>query len=81
MTFLRSCSAQAIDPVLADHPYDAKKVHDWTSLCIEDVLKGLQMLQKPFKYVGEPTHHVTLIVTCVLFAMRLLSHGYAKGER
>jgi dynein light chain Tctex-type 1 len=46
----------SIEPVLANNVYSPKKVHDWTSAIIEQVLTALQALNKPFKYV----------VTCII---------------
>jgi len=42
---------QAIEPVLGTHIYNPKKVHDWTSSIVEGILKNLQNINKPFKYV------------------------------
>jgi len=47
---------QAIEPVLGKNVYQPKKVHDWTSTVVEEVLKKLQAANKPFKYV----------VTCII---------------
>lgn len=46
----------SIEPVLKDNVYSSKKVHDWTSSVVENVLKSLQSKEKPFKYV----------VTCII---------------
>jgi dynein light chain Tctex-type 1/3 len=42
---------QSLDTHLGTNVYSAKKVHDWTTLIVESVLKGLQASNKPFKYV------------------------------
>jgi dynein light chain Tctex-type 1 len=47
---------QSIDPILGKQVYTAKKIHDWTSAIVESVLKSLQAVNKPFKYV----------VTCII---------------
>lgn len=53
---VKGCIDPAIEPVLGSNVYQPKKVHDWTSSIVEGVLKNLQNVQKPFKYV----------VTCLL---------------
>lgn len=45
--------AQAVDSVLANATYQHLKVPQWTSNTIENVLKRLKDLGKPFKYIGE----------------------------
>ena len=47
--------------------YSAKKIHDWTSSIVEAVLKALQAVNKPFKYV----------VTCII--MQKNGAGTAHG--
>ncbi len=37
---------------LNENVYNPKKVSDWTNSVIDQCLKGLQALGKPFKYVG-----------------------------
>ena len=49
-------SPQSIDPILGKQEYSAKRIHDWTSSIVESVLKSLQAVNKPFKYV----------VTCII---------------
>jgi dynein light chain Tctex-type 1 len=46
----------AIDTTLKDASYNPKKVNDWTNTVVDGCLKGLQTLQRPFKY----------IVTCII---------------
>mmetsp|Transcript_1874 Transcript_1874/g.2461 ORF Transcript_1874/g.2461 Transcript_1874/m.2461 type:complete len:116 (-) Transcript_1874:205-552(-) len=53
---VKSLIDQSIEPILGSNIYNPKKVHDWTSAVVEGVLKNLQNLNKPFKYV----------VTCLL---------------
>eukprot|EP01083_Nonionella_stella_P085122 235879_1 len=42
---------QSIEPVIGKNEYDTNKVNEWTSKIIDNVLKNLQNLNKPFKYV------------------------------
>ena len=49
-------SLQSIDPILGKQVYNGKRIHDWTSSIVESVLKSLQAVNKPFKYV----------VTCII---------------
>ncbi len=46
----------SIEPILGAQVYAPKKVGDWTSAIVEQVLKLLQAANKPFKYV----------VTCII---------------
>jgi len=41
----------AIGSVLNDTMYTSKKVNDWSNNIISSALKGLQSLNRPFKYV------------------------------
>jgi hypothetical protein len=45
-------SSQALQMTLNENVYNPKKVSDWTNSVIDQCLKGLQALGKPFKYVG-----------------------------
>ena len=47
---------QSLDPILGKQVYNPKRIHDWTSSVVESVLKSLQAVNKPFKYV----------VTCII---------------
>jgi len=42
---------QCADSILGQSVYQAKKVGEWTAAVVEGVLKNLQSLNKPFKYV------------------------------
>eukprot|EP00929_Paragymnodinium_shiwhaense_P075329 TRINITY_DN38506_c0_g1_i1.p1 TRINITY_DN38506_c0_g1~~TRINITY_DN38506_c0_g1_i1.p1 ORF type:complete len:122 (+),score=21.89 TRINITY_DN38506_c0_g1_i1:45-410(+) len=46
----------ALQMTLSENRYNPKKVNDWTNAVIDQCLKGLQALNKPFKY----------IVTCII---------------
>jgi len=48
---IKGCIERSIDPVLRAETYDAKKVQGWSADLVEHVLKFLQDLNKPFKYV------------------------------
>eukprot|EP01029_Cantina_marsupialis_P029402 TRINITY_DN780264_c0_g1_i1.p1 TRINITY_DN780264_c0_g1~~TRINITY_DN780264_c0_g1_i1.p1 ORF type:complete len:120 (-),score=20.02 TRINITY_DN780264_c0_g1_i1:184-543(-) len=41
----------SIEQTLSNCSYNQKKVDDWTNLVIENCLKGLQGLNRPFKYI------------------------------
>jgi len=41
----------SIDSVLRDSMYNASKVKDWSNSIIDSILKGLQSLNRPFKYI------------------------------
>ena len=41
----------SINNVLKDAMYNSAKVDDWSSSIIDSTLKGLQSLNRPFKYV------------------------------
>ena len=43
---------QALQLTLSENVYNPKKVNDWTNAVIDQCLKGLQALGKPFKYIG-----------------------------
>mmetsp|Transcript_28814 Transcript_28814/g.63480 ORF Transcript_28814/g.63480 Transcript_28814/m.63480 type:complete len:114 (-) Transcript_28814:924-1265(-) len=47
---------ESIDAVLQNQQYNENKVSQWTSVCLENTIKKLTALNKPFKYV----------VTCVI---------------
>jgi len=53
---VKNLTSNAIDPVLSSNIYNPKKVHTWTSMVVEAVLKNLQGTNKPYKYV----------VTCII---------------
>eukprot|EP00500_Bicosoecida_sp_ms1_P002962 CAMPEP_0203814920 /NCGR_PEP_ID=MMETSP0115-20131106/6777_1 /ASSEMBLY_ACC=CAM_ASM_000227 /TAXON_ID=33651 /ORGANISM="Bicosoecid sp, Strain ms1" /LENGTH=122 /DNA_ID=CAMNT_0050723805 /DNA_START=24 /DNA_END=392 /DNA_ORIENTATION=- len=46
----------ALQSTLSENMYNPKKVNDWTNTVIDGCLKGLQTLNKSFKY----------IVTCII---------------
>jgi dynein light chain Tctex-type 1 len=46
----------SLDTVLQSQQYNADKVPQWTSVCMESCMKRLTALNKPFKY----------IVTCLI---------------
>jgi len=43
---------QSIKGTLREVQFQASKVDSWTSTIIEQVLKGLQNLNKPFKFIS-----------------------------
>lgn len=47
---------ESIDGVLQSQHFNAQKVGQWTTLCLESCMKRLTLLNKPFKY----------IVTCII---------------
>mmetsp|Transcript_10666 Transcript_10666/g.26337 ORF Transcript_10666/g.26337 Transcript_10666/m.26337 type:complete len:114 (-) Transcript_10666:1724-2065(-) len=47
---------ESIDAVLQNQQYNETKVSQWTSTCLENCVKKLAGLNKPFKYV----------VTCII---------------
>lgn len=49
---LVSFVAQALQSTLSENMYNPKKVNDWTNTVIDGCLKGLQTLNKSFKYIG-----------------------------
>ena len=50
------CNHQALQATLSENMYNPKKVNDWTNSVIDTCLKGLQLLHKSFKYIGEWQH-------------------------
>jgi len=42
---------ESVDSVLSNATYSHTKVKQWTSMCIEQSLKKLKDLNKPFKYI------------------------------
>lgn len=47
---------ESVDAVLQNQQYNEPKVSQWTSSCLENCVKKLAALNKPFKYV----------VTCII---------------
>jgi hypothetical protein len=65
-------TVQALQMTLSENVYNPKKVNDWTNSVIDQCLKGLQALGKPFKYIGTPRRcghpaHVAALRTPPLF--------------
>lgn len=44
---------RVLDAILKDQQYEEHKVAHWTNYILEDVIRELSELNKPFKYVGE----------------------------
>ncbi|MES1908184.1 MAG: hypothetical protein MHM6MM_001165 [Cercozoa sp. M6MM] len=53
---VKRCITKAIEQVVGHEMYTERNVDEWTTSIIEGALRGLQLLNKPYKYV----------VTCVL---------------
>jgi hypothetical protein len=52
--FIISSLGQAVDGIIQNQPYHHNKVSQWNANIVEQVLKRLTGLNKPFKYIGAP---------------------------
>jgi hypothetical protein len=68
-----------MEAILMGHVFNQSKVNDWSNAIVDGCLKGLQQVNKPFKYVGNPYFSLFLHTVSSSFS-DLYHHAKDRGR-